>query len=593
MTAQEDRAQDEVSTSHSAEGSRVAKEVTREAEEDKQEHKAMKNEEIAELLKAMDINFKQHVDSQLDRFTSLLEQHRLRTEEKLSQFSPAPTAPPAAQVGTVAQFRAEFESLMTQISGVSDSMFLNFFIWGLKLDIRHELLLVASTDLADAMAKAQMYEDRHIAFTNRSTLVGTRSGVYSGKESSRALPSLSPSGSFVLSAKVFPTPKFPIKRLTPAELKDRREKGLCFTCDEKFYFNHKCKNRMMVLCCMEDDSDSAEFPLENSDSEAGEEVSLHTLATNPKNFRLMATHGLNQLEVLIDTGINMNFIQEDLAIKLSLPHEDTKCFWVYMGSGHHLTYSQQCKQVPLELQGHQFLVDLFVLPILGLDVVLGMHWLQTLGPCIHNHKELTMEFQWEGQTVRLEGNTKVHAWQVSFSQLSSLLGDDSVSCLFQLSAITSDSTPMGAELDQLMSQIPRAGQDVLREFAVVFFELSQLPPIRPMDNRIHLALDSAPVNVRPYCYPYFQKDVMEQLVQEILASRFIRHSTSPFSSPVLLVKKKDGTWRFSVDYLALNGITIKDRFPIPTIDELLDAFGGATIFSKLDLRAGYHQIRMD
>lgn len=100
------------------------------------------------------------------------------------------------------------------------------------------------------------------------------------------------------------------------------------------------------------------------------------------------------------------------------------------------------------------------------------------------------------------------------------------------------------------------------------------------------------MNLKPYRYEGIQKDAIEKMVKEMLASGVIRDNSSPYASPVVLMKKKDGTWRMCIDYRALNQATVKDRYPIPLIKELLDELGKVVIFFKNDLRFGYWQIRM-
>lgn len=136
---------------------------------------------------------------------------------------------------------------------------------------------------------------------------------------------------------------------------------------------------------------------------------------------------------------------------------------------------------------------------------------------------------------------------------------------------------------------------MLEEFHAIFEEPKQLPPHRSHDHQILLKDGAVTVNVKPYRHSVLQKDVMEKMTMELLDSGLIRPNNSYFSSHVVLVKKKkkDGSWRMCIDYRELNKNTVKDRYLIPMIVELLDELNGVVIFSKIDLRSGYHQIRMD
>jgi len=124
----------------------------------------------------------------------------------------------------------------------------------------------------------------------------------------------------------------------------------------------------------------------------------------------------------------------------------------------------------------------------------------------------------------------------------------------------------------------------------VFGTPTSLPPPRFHDHYIPFVEGSQLVKVKPYRYPHSQKEEIEKLVNGMLEEGIIHPSKNPFSFPIILVKKKDGSWRVCTDYGALNSITIKDTFPIPTVDELIDELYEAVFFSKLDFKSGYHQI---
>ena len=134
---------------------------------------------------------------------------------------------------------------------------------------------------------------------------------------------------------------------------------------------------------------------------------------------------------------------------------------------------------------------------------------------------------------------------------------------------------------------------VVRKFQDVFpDELPGLPPHREFDFSIEVYPGTDPISVSPYRMAPLELKELKTQLDELLGRGFIRPSTSPWGAPVLFVKKKDGTLRLCIDYRKLNRVTVKNKYPLPRIDDLFDQLKGAKYFSKIDLRTGYHQLRV-
>ncbi|KAA0060214.1 Transposon Ty3-G Gag-Pol polyprotein [Cucumis melo var. makuwa] len=204
--------------------------------------------------------------------------------------------------------------------------------------------------------------------------------------------------------------------------------------------------------------------------------------------------------------------------------------------------------------------DFLPLELGGVDIIVGMQWLHSLGVTVVDWKNLSLTFNGNEKQICIKGDPSLTKARISL----------------KIDVQSNETNPV---------------HTVLEQYVDIFEWPDKLPPRRDIEHHIHLKKGTDPINVRPYRYGYHQKEEMEKLVGEMLALGVIRSSTSPFSSPVL-VKKKDGSWRFCLDYRAVNNATIPDKFPILVVEELFDELNGATLFSKIDLKSGYHKIRM-
>ena len=521
------------------------------------------------------------------------------------------------QGGTVMDYRLRFIELLAPLENVSEELSLGQFLNGLREDIRAEVRILGPLTVDHAMELAHMVEDKlnvgkqkwenklalnPLVKPNNYMGQSTLSPRSYNSPSLKSYSNYSPSGISTGSSPLPVTkPMGELRRLSEKELQDKRAKGLCFRCDGKWSIGHKCQRKeLSVLLTQEDESTEEDLGSAESrgDEENGQEEELHPEIslnsvvgiTSPKTFKLRGEVNGKPVVVMIDPGATHNFISLRAVEELRVNYSPSKHFGVSLGTGETVQSTGECKSVVLQLQGITIIEDFLPIALGNSDLILGLQWLEKLGTMSANWNSQKIKFKLGNDMVTLTGDASLGRTGITLKAMMKTLRNEGKGFLVEfnyLGAVTEKEQEI-----QKASEVPSFLSPLVQHYQGVFDLPSGLPPVRHQDHNIVLKEGTDPVNVRPYRYPQIQNDEIERLIHDMLAAGIIQLSHSPFSSPVLLVKKKDGSWRFCVDYRALNKATIPNKFPIPVIDELLDELHGAAIFTKLDLKFGYHQVRV-
>ena len=333
----------------------------------------------------------------------------------------------------------------------------------------------------------------------------------------------------------------------------------CFNCGEKGHISSQCSKPKKAATAAH--TTGRVFAL--SGAEAPKEDNL-----------IKGTCLINNVELLaiVDTGATHSFISYECATRIGVIMSSLGGSMVIdTPANGSVKTSVVCRSCHLTIFEREFVVDLVCLPLHQIDIILGMNWLGFYGVFIDCYRK-TVRFSEVGENDE--------ARFLSARQVGEFVKDEAqIFALF--ASLQADKKVVSVDLP------------VVCEFQDVFPEdVSDLPPEREVEFAIDLVPGTSPVSMSPYRMSATELVELKKQLEELLEKKFVRPSVSPWGAPVLLVKKKEGTMRLCVDYRQLNKVTIKNRYPLPRIDDLMDQLVGAHVFSKIDLRSGYHQIRV-
>ena len=296
------------------------------------------------------------------------------------------------------------------------------------------------------------------------------------------------------------------------------------------------------------------------------------------NFQIFDT----TVHALIDPGSTHSYICTDIPNLGKLPRSETEYdILVTNPLGHSVIVNIVYRDCPIKIREYEFLGDLIELSFREFDVILGMDWLtrhQAIVNC--RMKRVTLRTPNEDE-VTFIGERSNHLSNMISAATARIMVRKGWEAYLAYVIDTVKAMPSVSDIPTI-SDFP----DVFPE------ELPGLPPHREIEFAIDVVLGATPASITPYRMAPLELKELKLQLQELLEKGFIIPSVSPWGAPVLFVKKKDGTLRLCIDYRQLNKLTVKNKYPLPRIDDLFDQLIGASIFSKVDLRSGYHQLRI-